>query len=112
MLMEETWGSGSNLKTRCRGFPGDLVAKTLHSRCRGPGFAPRSGNEIPHATTKGLHVPAKDPTCHNEDLVQPNKLKINKYRPDAAPEVSDVVAALEQLGCPSPPFPCFLAEPG
>ena len=29
MLMEETWGSGSNLKTRCRGFPGDLVAKTV-----------------------------------------------------------------------------------
>lgn len=25
-------------------FPGDPVAKTLHSRCEGPGFDPRSGN--------------------------------------------------------------------
>ena len=59
--MEETWGSGSNLKTTFRDFPGDLVAKTLHSQCRGPGFHPWSGNEIPHVTTKGLHVATKDP---------------------------------------------------
>ena len=28
----------------CREFPGGPVAKTPHSQCRGPGFAPWSGN--------------------------------------------------------------------
>ena len=30
-----------------RDFPDDLVTKTLHSQCRGPGFDPWSGN-YPH----------------------------------------------------------------
>ena len=28
------------------------MAKTLHIQCRGPGFNPWSGNQIPHGTTK------------------------------------------------------------
>ena len=39
-------------------FPGGPVAKTPHSQCRGPGFDPWSGIQIPHATTK-------DSSCHN-----------------------------------------------
>ena len=31
---------------------GDLVAKTPHSQCRGPGFNPWSGNKIASAATK------------------------------------------------------------
>lgn len=36
-----------------RNFP---VAKTLGSKCKGPGFNPSSGKWIPHASTK-------DPAC-------------------------------------------------
>ena len=36
-------------------FPGGPLAKTPHSQCRGPGFNPQSGNQIPHATTKTQH---------------------------------------------------------
>ena len=40
-------------------FTGGPVAKILSSQCRGPGFDPWSGNEIPHATTKSLHAMTK-----------------------------------------------------
>ena len=33
-------------------FPGDVVAETPCSQCRGPGFDPWSGSWISHATTK------------------------------------------------------------
>ena len=36
-------------------FSGDPVARIPHSQCRGPGFHPWWGNQIPHATTKSLH---------------------------------------------------------
>ena len=39
-------------------FPGGPVAKTPCSQCRGPGFEPCSGNEIPHTATK-------DHKCHS-----------------------------------------------
>ena len=42
-------------------FPGDSVAETLCSQCRGPGFEPWSGNQMPHATTKGSHATIKGP---------------------------------------------------
>ena len=42
------------------------MAKTPYSQCRGPGLDPCSGNWIPQITPK-------DPTCHNEDLTQPDK---------------------------------------
>ena len=32
-------------------FPGGPVAKTSHSRCRGPGFHPWSGNQTPQTWT-------------------------------------------------------------
>ena len=35
-----------------RDFPGGPGAKTPCSQCRGPGFSPWSGNQIPHTTTK------------------------------------------------------------
>ena len=41
-------------------FPGIPVAKTPCSQCRGPGFDPWPGNQMPHAT-------ARDPACCNED---------------------------------------------
>ena len=47
-------------------FPSGPGTKTLHSQCRGTGFDPWSGNWIPYATTK-------DPTCCNQDQVQPNE---------------------------------------
>ena len=47
-----------------RDFPGGPVAKTLHSQCRGPRFDPWSGNNIPHATSKGLHAATK--TQHSQ----------------------------------------------
>ena len=34
----------SHKKEQYRDFPGDPVAKTLHSQCREPGFNPWSGN--------------------------------------------------------------------
>ena len=37
-------------------FPGDPVAKTLHSQCRGPKFGPWSGNSIPYDTAESLHA--------------------------------------------------------
>ena len=38
--------------SKAKDYPGGLVAKTLCSQCRGPGFDPWSGNQIPHVTTK------------------------------------------------------------
>ena len=60
-------------KEKTAGLATGPVAKTLHSQCRAPGFDPWTGNQIPHAANKGSHAKTKDPTCHNEDLVQPNK---------------------------------------
>ena len=40
-------------------FHGGLVAKSLHTQCRGPGFDPWSRNWFPHVTTKSLHATAK-----------------------------------------------------
>ena len=42
------------------------MAKTPCSQCRGPGLDFWSGNQIPHASTKGSHASTK---------LQPNKLK-------------------------------------
>lgn len=39
--------------------PHGSVAKTLHSRCRGPRFRPWSGSWIPCAATKSLHTAAE-----------------------------------------------------
>ena len=50
----------SMLEANARDFLGGPVAKTLCSQCRGSGFDPWSGNEIPHATTTNL-------TCCNDD---------------------------------------------
>ena len=61
-------------------FPGGPVAKTLCFQCRGPGFNSWSGNLFPHAATNdptGCNED-RDPACHNQDAVQPNKqIKIN-----------------------------------
>ena len=40
-------------KKKFKDFAGGPVAKTSPSQCRRPGFHPRSGNWIPHATAKG-----------------------------------------------------------
>ena len=47
-------------------FLGGPVAKTPHSQCRGPKFAPWSGNSIQHDTRESLHAVTKEPQCHNE----------------------------------------------
>ena len=52
---------------KSRGFTGSPVTKTPCSQCRGPGFKPWSGNEIPHAATKSLHAETKDTAWCNED---------------------------------------------
>ena len=41
-MKEENKKAG--LKLNIRDFPGALVAKTLHSQCKGSGFDPWSGN--------------------------------------------------------------------
>ena len=45
----------SSKLSRSQDFPGNPVAKTLSSQCKGPGFNPRSGNWIPHVTTKSWY---------------------------------------------------------
>ena len=40
-------------------FPCGPVARTLCFQCRGPGFDPWSGNQLPHATTKSSHAAVK-----------------------------------------------------
>ena len=47
--------------SKTKDSPGGRVAKTLCSQCRGLGFDPWSGNQIPHVTTKKK----KDPICCN-----------------------------------------------
>ena len=42
-----------------RDFPGGPVTKTPSSQCRGPRFAPWSGNWIPHAAIKTWHSKKK-----------------------------------------------------
>ena len=56
-----------------RDFPGGPVVKTPGSQCRRPGFNPWSGNWIPYAATKRMHITTtdfkkkkrKDLTCCN-----------------------------------------------
>ena len=48
-----------NERSGFRDLPGDPVAKTPCSQCRGPGFNPCSGTWIPHAATKGLPASMK-----------------------------------------------------
>jgi hypothetical protein len=59
-------GGASVKELTCWDFPGGPGAKTPCSQCRGPGFDFWSGNQIPHASTKGSHASTK---------LQPNKLK-------------------------------------
>ena len=57
-------------------FPGGPVAKTPGSQCRGPGFDPWPGTQIPYTVTKNSHTVTKkiaDPACCNQDQAQPNK---------------------------------------
>ena len=63
------------------------MAKTPRSQCRGPGFNPWSGNEIPHAAPRGhrlqgrVHVMQQRSKVlrhdrgHDRDLGQPNEEK-------------------------------------
>ena len=48
-------------------FPGDPVAKTPCSQCRGHGFDPWSENQIPHEAAKCSHVATEYPACCSED---------------------------------------------
>ena len=48
-------------------FAAGPVASTPHSQCRGPGFDPWSGNQIPYATTKNSHATTLDSARHNKD---------------------------------------------
>ena len=64
------WVLKSFLPGRKTFFPsvaGDSVTKILSSQSRGPRFNPQSGNQIPHTTTKSLHIATKDLSCHNKD---------------------------------------------
>ena len=56
MLVVVNWEKGF------RDFPGGPVGKAPLSQCRGPGFNPWSGNQIPHAATK-------DPTQPNKKMI-------------------------------------------
>ena len=40
------------LKKQDKDISGGPLAKTPHSQCRGPGFNPCSGKQIPHISTK------------------------------------------------------------
>ena len=44
-------------------FPGGHWLRLHTPKCRAPGFDSWSGNNIPHAITKGLHATVKDSTC-------------------------------------------------
>ena len=48
-------------------LPRGPVGKNPSSQCRGPGFDPWSGSQMPHALTKSPHAAIKDPTHHNKD---------------------------------------------
>ena len=43
----------------------NTVARTQHSQCRGSGFDPWSGNEIPHTATKSSYAMTEALACHN-----------------------------------------------
>ena len=53
-----------------RDFPGGPAVTTPLYRCRGPGFDPWSGNQIPYATTKSLNAASK--TWHSQTLKNNN----------------------------------------
>ena len=48
-------------------LPRGPVGKNPSSQCRGPGFDPWSGSQMPYALTKSPHAAIKDPTHHNKD---------------------------------------------
>ena len=80
-------GTNSSAREACRTVPGRETpggpgAETLHSRCRGTGFNPWSGNRIRYATTRKIskqtiyiylgisikqhfHFSFKDPACRS-----------------------------------------------
>ena len=47
-----------SLNREGRDFPGGPLVKSPRSQCRGSGFNPWSGDQIPHVATK-------NPVCHN-----------------------------------------------
>ena len=63
-----------------REFPGGLVAKTLHSHCRGLRFDPCSGNQNPQLTIQSSYAATKDGRSCMPQL-RPSttkRIKINK----------------------------------
>ena len=56
-----------SLKIEEGDFPCGAVVKTLHSQCRQPSSIPGQG------TRSHMHATTKEPTCCNQDPVQPNK---------------------------------------
>lgn len=47
-------------KNKKRGdLPGSPVPEAQHFHCGGPGFGPRTGNQIPRAATKSSHATSK-----------------------------------------------------
>ena len=52
-------------KVTHRDFHGGPMAKALCTQCRGPGFYPWSGNQIPRVTEMSWHAATKDPPFRN-----------------------------------------------
>ena len=70
------------LKKENRDFPGGPVVKTPHFRCRGHGFSPWWGTEIPHATwwspppqNKGIGKPSLTCSIELPDQIFGHKFK-------------------------------------
>ena len=61
-----------------RDFSAGPVAETLCSQCKGPGFSPRWGNWIPHATTKNSHATIQK-ISHSATKTQCSQINKNKY---------------------------------
>ena len=59
--IKENHGFPGSDKASCLNFPGGPVAKALTCQCKGPGFNPWSGNQIPCVAAKCLHAATKDP---------------------------------------------------
>ena len=93
-------GERRQSKQRSRDVPGGPLVKTPCIQCRGPGFNPWSGNQIPYAATKTQcrQKKKKEPSLTIlVDTLQPFTSKIKSFVRSWNHQIVELPHAVEQL---------------
>ena len=76
--------------TKDRDFPGSSVVETLCFKCRGHGFNPWSGTEIPHAARRGQKQGEKNPAKDRKGMEDKNRYKERSNKQKAVANIIDI----------------------